>query len=268
MDLIDYHLHTNNSFDSSANMEDICRLAVEKQIKEICFTEHFSVNPLVPTYGHLNFEKYFTEINDCQNKFVDSLVIRAGIELCEPHLLMGKFAEALQPQNIDFILGSVHNVNNQKLRDVLKEHDTKSFQLYFEELYKMVAIADIDVIAHLDLINRYAFKEFGFYKFDEFKSLIQQILTKAIDRNIGIEINTSGLRGGLKQTLPSIEVLKLYHDLGGEILTIGSDSHFVDHVGANIQDAYSLASECGFKYIFKFNKRIATPMTLIIPAYF
>ncbi|WP_041580771.1 histidinol-phosphatase HisJ family protein [Bacillus sp. 1NLA3E] len=262
MDLIDYHHHTNNSFDSSANMEDICRLAVEKQIKEICFTEHFSVNPLVPTYGHLNFEKYFTEINDCQKKFADSLVIRAGIELCEPHLLMEKFAIALQPQNIDFILGSVHNVNSQKLRDVLKEHGTKSFQLYFEELYKMVAIADIDVIAHLDLINRYAFSKFGLYPFQELQTLIRQILEKAIDRNIGIEINTSGLHSGLKQTLPSLEILKLYHDLGGEILTIGSDSHFVDTVGANIREAYSLASECGFKYIFKFNKRLATPVEL------
>ncbi|WP_226666316.1 histidinol-phosphatase HisJ family protein [Metabacillus litoralis] len=262
MYLMDYHHHTNHSFDSKAIMEDVCIKAIDKQIKEICFTEHFSVNPLAPTYGHMNFEKYLKDINDCKEKFQDYLTIRAGIELCEPHLLMDKYNKTLKPLNLDFILGSIHNINNQKLRLVLKEHHQNAYQLYFEELYKMVSVADIDVIAHLDLMKRYAYKEYGNYQLDEHQEIIVHILQKAIERNIGIEINTSGLSWEFNTPLPSIDIIKLYKDLGGEILTIGSDSHKADSVGANLRTAYEMAKECGFNYIYSFEKREATPIKL------
>src|SRR5438067_1370529 len=120
MYLIDYHHHTNNSFDSTAVMEDVCRRAIEKNIKEICFTEHFSLNPLAPTYGHMNFSKYLNDIQDCREKFADQLVIKVGIEICEPHLLKEKYQETLDPLELDFILGSIHNIHNQKLRKYLE----------------------------------------------------------------------------------------------------------------------------------------------------
>ncbi|MEH7505558.1 histidinol-phosphatase HisJ family protein [Neobacillus drentensis] len=255
MHLMDYHHHTNNSFDSIALMEEICENAIKNKIKEICFTEHFSVNPLAPTYGHMDFDKYFDEIRYCREKFDTQLTIKAGLELCEPHLLMDTYKETLQRFTLDFILGSVHNINNQKLRLVLKEKGQQAYQLYFEELYQMVSYADIDVIAHLDLMKRYAYKEYGLYSFHEYQEVIQQVLKKAIERNIGIEINTSGLRASLKQALPSMKIIQLYKDLGGEILTIGSDSHTADSVGANLNEAYALAKQCGFKYIYKFEKR-------------
>ncbi|ETI69934.1 histidinol-phosphatase [Neobacillus vireti LMG 21834] len=87
----------------------------------------------------------------------------------------------------------------------------------------MVSAADIDVIAHLDLMKCHGYKEYGIYRFEDYQEIIQQILKKAIERNIGIEINSSGLRAGLKQTLPSMNIIQLYKELGGEILTIGSD---------------------------------------------
>lgn len=262
MHLMDYHRHTNHSFDSTAVMEEVCTKAIENKIKEICFTEHYSVNPLAPTYGHMNFDNYFSDIRYCQNKFQQQLSIKAGIELCEPHLLMAQYSEILKPLNLDFILGSIHNINNQKLRLVLKEHDHFTYKIYFEELYKMVSAADIDVIAHFDLIKRYAFKDFGIYSFTEHSEIIQLILEKAIERNIGIEINTSGLRGDLKEALPTKNIIQLYKELGGEILTIGSDSHKADSAGAGLSEAYTLAKECGFTYIFKFEQRVPVPVKI------
>lgn len=262
MYLMDYHHHTNNSFDSTAIMEEVCRKALENNIQEVCFTEHFSVNPLAPTYGHMNFEKYFREIHDCREQFRSQLTVRAGIELCEPHLLMEQYEQTLNHLPLDFVLGSVHNINNQKLRLVGREHHQHAYQLYFEELYKMVSAADIDVIAHLDLMKRYGYKEFGNYPFEDYQEIIEQILKKAIERNIGIEINTSGLRVSLKQTLPSMNVIQRYRELGGEILTIGSDSHKAETVGANLAEAYQLAMECGFNYLYKFERRKAIPVEM------
>jgi histidinol-phosphatase (PHP family) len=262
MYLMDYHHHTNNSFDSKAIMEEVCIKAIENNLKEICFTEHFSVNPYAPTYGHLDFTKYFKEIKNCQEKFSHLLTIKTGIELCEPHILKEKYTNTLLPLKLDFILGSVHNINNKKHRLVLKEHHTTSYQRYFEELYKMVLIADIDIIAHLDLMKRYAYKEYGNYQFNEYKEVIQQVLKKAIERNIGIEINTSGLRADIKQFLPSQNIIQLYKKLGGEILTIGSDSHNAGTVGANLNEAYSLAAQCGFKYVYKYENRKPIPVKI------
>jgi histidinol-phosphatase (PHP family) len=253
--LMDYHHHTNHSFDSTANMVEVCKKAIENEIQEICFTEHYSVNPLAPTYGHMAFEKYLDEIRYCQDQFHGQLIIKAGIELCEPHLLKDQYDEILQPLNLDFILGSVHNLNNQKLRLALNGDQPTAYEQYFNELLSMVSTADIDIIAHFDLMKRYAYKEHGLYNFQDYREIIQQILKKAIERNIGMEINTSGLRTELRQTLPSIEVIQLYKELGGEILTIGSDSHSARSVGANLTDALSLARECGFNYIYKFEKR-------------
>lgn len=259
---MDYHHHTNHSFDSTACMVKVCKKAIESEIQEICFTEHFSVNPLAPTYGHMVFEKYLNEIRSCQEEFHNQLIIKAGIELCEPHLLKDQYDETLQPLDLDLILCSVHNLNNQKLRLSLNEGHPTAYERYFNELYHMVSTADIDIIAHFDLMKRYAYKEHGLYEFHEYQEIIELILKKAIDRNIGMEINTSGLRTGFKQTMPSIEIIQLYKELGGEILTIGSDSHTAESVGANLTDALSLAKDCGFNYIFKFEKRKPIPVKI------
>ncbi|WP_318507033.1 histidinol-phosphatase HisJ family protein [Bacillus sp. T3] len=214
MYLMDYHHHTNHSFDSNAKMEDVCIQAIKRGIKEICFTEHFSVNPLASTFGHMNFDRYFLDITNCREKFGSLLNIKVGIELCEPHLLMEQYQDEIGPLDLDFILGSVHNIDNRKLRLVLQEHQHHAYQLYFEVLYKLVSLADIDVLAHLDLMKRYAHKEFGLYHFPDYEEGIREILRKAIQRNIGIEINTSGLRSDLGQPLPSFEIIKLYKELG------------------------------------------------------
>ena len=255
--LIDYHHHSRNSFDSTANMADICRHAIKNGIQEICFTEHFSVNPSAPTYGHMEFDRYFGDIEDCRSLFGNQLVIKAGIELCEPHLMKEQYADALKSLPLDFIMGSIHNIDTTKLRLFVAEHGLAANARYFEEVYKMVCGADIDVIAHLDLIKRYSHDTIGTYDFNEHHEILHAILEKAIERNIGIEINTSGLRGSMQDTMPSKQILQLYKDLGGEVLTIGSDSHAAETVGANITDAYELAKECGFEYLFTFEQRKA-----------
>lgn len=256
MYIVDYHHHTNHSFDSKAVMNEVCTEAIHRNINEICFTEHYSLNPLAPTYGHINLKRYIKDIEQCRAQFEGKLVIKAGIEICEPHLLKSEYQKVLEPLQLDFILGSVHNINDKKLRLYLQHKTVEEvYGGYFEELYNLVKHADIDVLAHIDLMKRYAIKVHGNYDFDQFKPQLKDILTKAIERNIGIEINTSGMRSSLAEPLPSQAVLKLYKELGGELLTVGSDSHKVETVGDHISEAIALAKECGFRYVFTYDKR-------------
>src|SRR5699024_1409235 len=155
MYLTDYHHHTNHSFDSKASMESVCEQAIKNGIDEICFTEHYSLNPRVPTYGHMDFEKYFGEIEACREKYNGKLVIKAGVELCEPHLIKEQYGQKIKNLELDFILGSVHNINETKLRKYMLDKDPHNiYQSYFEEVHALVSNADIDVIAHLDLMKR------------------------------------------------------------------------------------------------------------------
>ena len=167
------------------------------------------------------------------------------------------YKEALANLEIDFIMGSVHNIKEEKLSTfIINKTSPEIYKLYFEEVYALVADADIDVIAHLDLIKRYAVESIESYKFDDYKPIIIKILRKAIERGIGIEINTSGLSNkALHETLPSMDVLRLYHSLGGKILTIGSDSHRAETVGSNQEAAIKMAKEAGFQGIDVFEKR-------------
>ena len=159
-------------------------------------------------------------------------------------------------KDTDFIIGSVHNINSVKLRLTMpSKTKSKIYEDYFNEILAMVKIADIDVIGHLDLMKRYAFADYGNYEFEDYKDIIEEILTIAIKRNIGLEINTSGLRNKVNEVYPKIEILNLYKMLGGTIITIGSDSHSTDDCFSYCKQGYDLLKACGFEKIYTFTKR-------------
>lgn len=87
-----------------------------------------------------------------------------------------------------------------------------------------------------------------------FKDILEQILKTAIYDGKGIEINTSCFRYNLPDLTPSTSILRLYKELGGEILTIGSDSHNTNQVAHKLDVAYDAVKDIGFKYICKFDK--------------
>lgn len=109
------------------------------------------------------------------------------------------------------------------------------------------------MLGHMDLIARY--DEKGEYPFEKVKPIISEILRTVISDGKGIEFNTSYHRYGLKNTTPSVNILKLYRELGGEIITIGSDSHKAEHLGAYIKEARYLLKELGFQYFCTYEKQ-------------
>lgn len=255
---VDYHHHSKFSFDGKDFMEDICKSAIEKNLSEICFTEHFDVDPKDVSYGFLDYEKYHETIEMCRQKYGDKLKIKRGLEIGEPHLSLyvKDLERELSKMNLDFIIGSVHNLNSVKLRLTMPGKDVEQiYKDYFTEILSMVKVADIDVIGHLDLMKRYAFKEYGNYNFKDFEEVIIEILQIAIKRNIGIELNTSGFRNSVKEIYPKIEVIKLYKKLGGEIVTIGSDSHSCVDTFSGCEEGYNILKKIGFKYIYTFENR-------------
>ena len=253
---IDYHLHSNNSFDSKQTISEMCKGAIEKGLGEICFTEHYSILPNEVSYKYLDYDKFTKEIEECRETFSGKLSIKKGLEIGEPYLNKEELAKNIENMDLDFIIGSVHNIDDLKLRTYMKgKEKDQNYLDYFKEVYKVAKYSDVDVLGHLDLMKRYAYKDFGNYEFNSYKEIIQEILKEAIKRGIGIELNTSGFRNDVGEPYPSIDILKMYKNLGGEILTIGSDSHSIDFIGENFHDGVDILKSIGFKYIFKYEKR-------------
>ncbi|WP_370772847.1 histidinol-phosphatase HisJ family protein [Clostridium sp.] len=264
MYLIDYHIHSNNSFDSKETVLSVCEAAIEKGINEICFTEHFSVKEGIKSYGFFNLKKFSDEIKECREIFKDKLIIRAGIEICEPHENEEELREILENIPFDFILGSVHNFDyNIGLVTYMSCHSKEeSYSRYFEEVNKVCMSPHIDVVAHLDLMKRYAFNTHGNYDFNEYKETIEEVLNNIIKAGKGIEVNTSTLRGVVNETMPSIDILKMYYDLGGRIITVGSDAHKAEDVGAGIRESIEVLKSIGFKNIYRFKNRQGIPVEI------
>ena len=263
--VIDYHVHSDNSFDGKSDIDSTCQESIKKGVQEICFTEHFSVDPRDVSFGVLDYSKYTCEINEARKKYKKYLLIKKGLEIGEPHL--AEYSEELKNflggTDLDFIIGSVHNINGVKLRLFMKNKKKYHiYQEYFEEIYKMAETADIDVIGHLDMMKRYAYAEHGNYHIEDHSGIIQNILEKIIQRKIGLEINCSGLNHDVNEIYPKVEILKWYKELGGEILTIGSDSHRSESIASKNGEIMEMVKKIGFQYIYTYESRKRTPFYL------
>ena len=256
----DYHLHTEFSDDSDYLMEDVVKDAIEKGIEEICFTDHvdygikldwddpdFIEGKSVP---NVNYPAYFQKIEYLTKKYYNKIRIKKGLEFGIQTHTIDKFKKLFDRYTFDFIILSIHQIEDKEFwtGDFQKNKtEDQYYQRYYQELYEVVKnYHDYSVIGHFDLIKRYDNKD-GYSGFENNKEIITAILKFIIEDGKGIELNTSSIRYGLNDLMPSRKILKLYHDLGGRIITIGSDSHESAHLGAYIEEMKDELRKIGFK---------------------
>ena len=115
--------------------------------------------------------------------------------------------------------------------------------------------SNFDVYGHLDYVVRYGSEPGKAYDFERHGELFDEILKTLIEKEKGIELNTGGIKKGMKEFHPCMKILKRYRELGGEIITIGSDAHKPENVGEYFERAAQVLKECGFEYYCVFEKR-------------
>ncbi len=270
MMIADYHMHTYYSDDSQYEMEKAVKKAIELGLNEICFTDHvdYGIKLEHEDYMRLNeeerknrvanvdYEHYFEEIHQLQVKYKDRITIKQGMELGIQTHTIPAFQTLFNRYDFDFIILSCHQVEDKEFwtQDFQKGRSQQVYnERYYEEILNVIKVyKDYSVLGHLDLLKRYDLK--GEYPFEKTKEIITEILKIVIADKKGIEINTSSFYYGLNDLMPSKNILKLYHDLGGTILTIGSDSHKEEQVGAHIEEIHEELKKIGFKQICTFDK--------------
>ena len=259
---IDYHVHTYYSDDSKYPMEEVVKDAIKLKIDEICFTDHVDYgikndvdDPVKTPCQNVDYEKYFKEIEYLKQKYPD-IRIKKGLEFGVQRHTADKFDKLFNRYPLDFVILSCHQTDDKEFwtQDYQKGKSQKEYNLgYYNEIYEVMKVyKNYSVLGHLDHIVRY--DECGVYPFPEIKDIVTKILKLAIEDNKGIEINTSSVRYGLKDTTPSKDIIKLYRDLGGKIITIGSDSHKKEHLGAYIDETKIMLKDMGFEYLCIFKQ--------------
>ncbi len=260
----DYHVHSHFSSDSKASMEEMVEQAIELGMKKICFTDHMDYDfPENDGYSFVfNPEEYFTELADITEHYKNKIKVLKGIELGLQPYLADRYRILMNQYDFDFSIGSSHLVNqidpyqSEYWKDKTEE---KGIIDYFQSIIDNVkSFSDFQVYGHLDYVVRYAPNKNQSYTYKKYADIIDEMLKTIIEVGKGIEINTAGYKYGLGYAHPQTDVLRRYKELGGELITIGSDGHKPEHLGYDFPRAEQMLLSLGFQYYATFEKKKPT----------
>lgn len=265
--MVNSHIHSKYSVDSTEEIDDICKEAIKKGLTAIAITDH------VCFWHHPNGLET-KDLVDCKNeiiklreKYKGKLKILFGMEISEYHFNPSYEKQALSVGDIDVVLSSLHDditISSRKLERRLCNNDFKTFSKeqiveliknYYKILIDIAKNSDYDVLAHLTYPLRYiTCRDKVKVDFKIIEKEIKEILQIIIKRNKALELNTSNVVD--KFFMPGEEILKLYREMGGELITLGSDAHVCQKVDLGLKEGKELLKKCGFtKYYYYENRK-------------
>ncbi len=260
----DYHLHTSFSGDSTAPMEDMILKGIALGLTSMCFTEHMDmdyvyIKPEEEGMFELNTDSYLYDLIKYKEKYADKIQLLFGVELGVQPRLRRKLAIYSKSYDFDFIIASSHLCNRKDpyYPDFYEgRSDEEAYREYFLSILdNLKAFSNFDVYGHLDYVVRYGKTKDDDYCYDKYKDILDKILETLIENEKGIELNTGAIGYNLRDLNPCTDILKRYKELGGEIITVGSDAHEPSAITRGFDRAVETLTSCGFKYYTTFEKR-------------
>lgn len=259
---IDLHMHTSSSFDGNYPAALMCESAVKNGLATIAFTDHFDVDFFERHNLDVRQKTSYEDIISAKESFADKIQVLRGIEMGQPTYDTALTEKSLARFEYDFVIGSIHNLREMPDfgdLDYVKLTQDEIYALlekYFEEELLLAKWNGFDTLAHLTYPMRYIVQA-GRVNTDlsRYDDIVDEIFKTLIANGKALEINTSGLRQPIGKTMPTEDYARRFKELGGELLTLGSDAHFTEHVGAGIDQGYEIAEACGFKYVTYFKDR-------------
>lgn len=269
--LIDCHTHTRFSVDSEADEIKMIDRAVQLGLKAYAVTDHCEVNRWFPKehycdtdiYPYFDFKSDYeasvARITQLKERYAGKIELICGVELGQAQELPEIAQTVADDERVDFIIGSLHQLPGMEdfaFIDYSTVDQSGIYELcerYFKEIYKLCKWGGFDVLGHLTYLLRYINGKQGYgVDISRYDDIIAESFREIISKDKGIEINTSGLRQGMGETFPTLKYVRLFRDLGGRIISLGSDAHEVTDLGSGIAEGARLASEAGFDSIAYF----------------
>ena len=262
--IIDMHTHSDNSPDGRHSAMYMCEQALMSGLRAIAITDHIEVD----TYREKHFDtaafQSFFETKKAKYAFRGELLVCTGIELGQPMHDVKTAEEIVDKLPYDFVIASVHNLKGMDdfcFLDYSELNIDELLTKYFDEVIEMCEWGRFDSLAHLTYPLRYITGENKIeVDITRYYPQIEAVLKLLIEKNIALEINTSGLRQSLNDIMPNENILNLYKNLGGDMITFGSDAHIAEDIGKGIDKGMEIADRCGFKHLALFQNR--TPIQI------
>ncbi|MBR1423918.1 MAG: histidinol-phosphatase HisJ family protein [Ruminococcus sp.] len=273
MMLIDLHTHSAFSPDAEDGVQAMIDEALDRGVQVLAITDHCDCNfwETAPSDTVRDHEMYgarfyakasISRVDDLKKIYRGRINLLCGTELGQPLQNTAAAEKIVSDKRLDFTIGSHHMNRGRDDFYWLEYEKMDSSEMvsllddYFEEVLEMCRWDRFDVLGHLTYPLRYItergrISDVDMKRYDE---LIRQIFWTLIHNGKGIEINTSGLRQPIGKTLPDLEYVKLYYDMGGRILTVGSDAHKKGDICAGIAEGIAIAKQAGFTHLTYFEK--------------
>ena len=260
----DCHLHSSFSGDSETPLEEMVLAGISRGLKTMCFTEHQDIDyPDSPdgpgSIFLLNTDSYLYDLARLKEKYREQIRLLFGVELGLQPEVMRQNAVYAKSYDFDFIIGSSHICHGKDPyypSFFEGREESSAYREYFESILENVKKnSNFDVYGHLDYVVRYGPDRDKYYSYHEYRDILDEILETLLDKGKGIELNTGGIQKGMKDFHPCTDILKRYRELGGEIITVGSDSHDAAHIADAFGRAAEVLLSCGFRYYAVFEKR-------------
>ncbi|MCM1045358.1 MAG: histidinol-phosphatase HisJ family protein [Candidatus Gastranaerophilales bacterium] len=267
----DCHLHSSYSGDSDSPMEEMILEGISRGLTTMCFTEHndfdYPDSPDGPgSQFLLDTDAYLRGLTRLKEKYRGRIRLLFGVELgLQPHLAQRNAAYA-HAFDFDFIIGSSHLCHGQ---DVYYpsfyegRSDEAAYREYFESILENLrCFSDFDVYGHLDYVVRYGASMDSNYCYEKYRDLFDPILEFLLEKGKGLELNTGGIKKGMRDVHPCTGVLKRYRKLGGQIVTVGSDAHSPAYIADGFNRAREILLSCGFPYYAVYEEHRPLPLKL------
>lgn len=251
--IADMHVHSRYSTDSEAEPEDVVRQAIDLGLPTICLTDHIDWDyPVEGLTFDFDIGDYFKEIDSLKATYGDRIRILKGVELGLQPQLGDRYQKLLKDWDFDFAIGSQHLVEGKDPyypETFEGKEDSEVYRSYFENMLEDIrAFHDFDSMGHLDYVVRYGRHRARDYSYRNFADVIDEILKLLVRYNIALEINTCGIRKQLGFPNPHPDILKRYRELGGTLVTCGSDAHKPHYLGYAFDRAEEILKSCGFTH--------------------
>lgn len=246
----DCHTHSDASYDGTDSVIMLCENAVRMGLHTITITDHFECNFYQDDRSLDCVRKSLLDTQKAAIMFQNRLQVYHGIELGQATQNVAVAEKVLSEFPFDFVLGSLHNIEGMPdfyEVDYSKVDIVKLLEQYFRQVLDMIHLGYFDSLAHLTYPLRYIQGAQNIQiGYEVYENWIDAILQALIRNEKALELNSSGLRQKMGVTMPCPIVIKRYHELGGQYITLGSDAHRWADIGSGVEEAMEILQKSGF----------------------
>ncbi len=254
----DYHIHSTLSGDGISTLMEQVRASRDAGVRKLCFTEHIDLGT-DEGLMRVDHALYRQRIEEARAAFPD-MFIGMGLELGDTTDSRAEVAAESDVLPLDFKLLSRHVIGGVDpyygMKFFANRTRAQAAREYCEAMYKSVTqLPDYDAVAHIGYVFKFATGD-GFppLRHCDEPDLLDAILNHLVHNGKALEINTSRFNK-FGDGMPGTDILKRFRELGGELVTLGSDSHATDTVAQGFAEMTQRIKECGFDYLATYEQR-------------